>query len=85
MSSEFTIIRVNQILFSIKGALGCHRDRHASIGKGHIGLEGFRRIINCPRFRDIPVVLETPFISDDYYKQEILLLKSLAESDTICA
>lgn len=68
-----------------EGEVGCHRDRHASIGKGKIGIEGFRRIINCPRFRDIPVVLETPFISDDHYKQEILLLKSLAQSGTICA
>lgn len=68
-----------------QGEVGCHRDRHASIGKGKIGLEGFRRIINCPRFRDIPVVLETPYISDDYYKQEILLLKSLADSETVCA
>ncbi|XP_046450041.1 probable endonuclease 4 isoform X2 [Daphnia pulex] len=68
-----------------EGELGCHRDRHASIGKGKIGLEGFRRIVNCPRFRDIPVVLETPFISDEHYKQEILLLKSLANSDTVCA
>ncbi|XP_057367462.1 probable endonuclease 4 [Daphnia carinata] len=68
-----------------EGEVGCHRDRHASIGKGKIGIEGFRRIINCPRFRDIPVVLETPFISDDHYKQEILLLKSLAEAGTICA
>jgi AP endonuclease-1 len=73
------------IVFPIKGELGCHRDRHASIGKGKIGLEGFRRIVNCPRFRDIPVVLETPFISDEHYKQEILLLKSLANSDTVCA
>ena len=69
------------------GELGCHRDHHASIGKGHIGRSegGFRRIINCPRFRDIPLILETPYISDETYKKEILLLKSMADKDTVCA
>lgn len=63
-----------------EGAKGCHRDRHASIGKGHIGrANGFRHIINCPQFRDLPVILETPYISDDTYQQEILLLKSMIE------
>jgi len=64
-----------------EGSLDCKRDRHASIGKGHIGKAGgFERIINCKHFRDIPVVLETPFISDDTYRDEILLLKSMFNS-----
>ena len=43
-----------------KTALGSRVDRHEHIGKGHIGLEGFRYIMNEPRFRDVPKVLETP-------------------------
>ena len=30
-----------------KGAAGCRLDRHENIGKGKIGLEGFRRVMNC--------------------------------------
>lgn len=41
-------------------ALGSHRDRHAAIGHGEVGLEAFRLILNDPRFRDLPMVLETP-------------------------
>jgi len=64
-----------------EGSLDCKRDRHASIGKGHIGkADGFERIINCKHFRDIPVVLETPYISDDTYRDEILLLKSMIDT-----
>nr|XP_033785326.1 probable endonuclease 4 isoform X2 [Geotrypetes seraphini] len=44
-----------------KGALGCHLDRHENIGRGHIGLEGFRHIMNEPRFNDLPMILETPY------------------------
>jgi deoxyribonuclease-4 len=43
-----------------KGKLGSHYDRHDHIGKGGIGLEGMRRIINHPKLKDIPLILETP-------------------------
>ena len=42
------------------GKLGCHLDRHENIGKGKIGLEAFRCIVNDPRLRGIPMILETP-------------------------
>lgn len=43
-----------------KEKLGSHFDRHEHIGKGYIGLEGIQRIINHPRLRNIPFILETP-------------------------
>ncbi|OGW75814.1 MAG: hypothetical protein A2Z72_04050 [Omnitrophica bacterium RBG_13_46_9] len=43
-----------------KTRLGSCVDRHEHIGKGKIGLEGFRRIVNNPRLSDIPMILETP-------------------------
>ncbi len=43
-----------------KTARGSRVDRHEHIGKGQIGLEAFRFIMNEPRFRKIPKVLETP-------------------------
>ncbi len=39
---------------------GSHRDRHAHIGEGLIGGEGFRRILSHPWPRELPVILETP-------------------------
>jgi deoxyribonuclease-4 len=39
---------------------GSRVDRHAHIGKGQLGLEPFRLLVNDPRFRNRPMVLETP-------------------------
>jgi deoxyribonuclease-4 len=46
------------------GELGSARDRHASIGAGRIGLDGFRRLLADPRLLPVPMILETP-IGDD--------------------
>jgi len=43
-----------------KRPLGSRVDRHEHIGQGCLGLEPFRRIVNDPRFRDLPMMLETP-------------------------
>ena len=43
-----------------KQPLGSRVDRHEHIGKGEIGLGGFRLLLNDPRFRQHPMVLETP-------------------------
>ena len=53
-----------------------HKDRHASIGKGKIGLDALARVINHPTLRDLPFYLETPNDLDGY-RAEIALLKSL--------
>jgi deoxyribonuclease-4 len=46
---------------------GCNsrRDRHAHIGEGEVGLEGFRRILNDPRWDGVPMLLETPKDEDN--------------------
>ena len=43
-----------------KGDLGSRKDRHEHIGRGHIGLTGFRRLLNDPRMAGLPGLLETP-------------------------
>jgi deoxyribonuclease-4 len=61
-----------------KKELGSRVDRHEHIGKGKIGLECFRLLMNDPRFSDHPMVLETPKEKD--LKEDIQnlgLLKSL--------
>lgn len=58
-----------------KKGLGSRIDRHEHIGKGEIGLEGFRLLMNDPRFADHPMVLETPKEKD--LKEDIENLKLL--------
>ncbi len=56
-------------------ALGSRRDRHAHIGRGEVGLEAFRLILNDRRFRDRPMVLETPKgedLADDTFNLGVL-------------
>jgi deoxyribonuclease-4 len=61
-----------------KTALGSRVDRHEHIGKGKIGLEAFRHIVNDPRFRERPGCLETPKSADLHEDIENLqLLRSL--------
>ncbi len=43
-----------------KGGLGSHLDRHTHIGQGEIGSEGFRALLNDPRWEGIAMLLETP-------------------------
>ncbi len=43
-----------------KKGLECKVDRHEHIGQGEIGLEGFRNLLNDPRFANHPMTLETP-------------------------
>jgi len=60
--------------------LGSHKDRHAKIGEGNIGLEALVRVINHPALRSLPFNLETPNELDGY-AAEIKLLKSLRTDD----
>ncbi len=55
--------------------LGAHKDRHARIGEGQIGLEALVRVINHPALRKLPFYLETPNDLEGYAR-EIALLKS---------
>ena len=54
--------------------LGSHKDRHAKIGQGCIGLEAITRIINHPKLRHLPFLLETPNELSGY-AAEIRLLR----------
>ncbi|KHE93556.1 MAG: deoxyribonuclease IV [Candidatus Scalindua rubra] len=58
-----------------KPDLGARVDRHHSIGKGKLGVEPFRFIMNDKRFEEMPMILET--IDDTIWAEEIKLLYSL--------
>ena len=55
---------------------GSHKDRHAPLGKGFIGIDAIERIINHRALRNLPFYLETPD-NEGVYAEEIKLIKSL--------
>lgn len=57
-----------------KPELGKRVDRHASLGKGTLGLAVFGYVMNDPRFDELPMVLETPDVS--LWEEELLLLRT---------
>ena len=81
------VIGLNQIaVFHIndsKNPLGAHKDRHENIGKGSIGFDTLLKVVSDERFRDVPKILETPYIKDEEdqkksyppYKEEIARLQ----------
>ncbi|OQX73356.1 MAG: deoxyribonuclease IV [Bacteroidetes bacterium 4484_249] len=60
-----------------KKDLATRVDRHDSLGKGFLGEDVFKRIMNDPRFDNIPLILETP--DDSLWKQEIKWLYSVVK------
>lgn len=60
-----------------KKPLGSRVDRHEHIGDGEIGSEGFRLLLNDPRLREIPVILETPD-ADTMHAVNLQRLQALA-------
>lgn len=59
-----------------KNPLGAKKDRHEKIGQGTLGLETIEKVINHPKLRHLPFVLETPNELPGY-AEEIALLKSI--------
>ncbi len=69
-----------------KRELGSRVDRHEHIGQGHIGLDAFRLLMNDPRFKKIPMYLETPKEADgeprglELDRMNLATLRGLVES-----
>ncbi len=61
-----------------KKDFGTRVDRHEHIGKGFIGLDAFRLLLNDPRFEKVPKILETPK-EGDMDKKNLKLLRSLVK------
>ena len=62
-----------------KDKCGSKKDRHEHIGKGFIGKEGFRMLINHPKLRDLAMILETPRDSEDDELNNLKTIRSLYE------
>ena len=53
---------------------GSHKDRHAAVGEGEIGLEALLAVMRHPLLKGLPFYLETP-LDDEGHKEEIRMLK----------
>lgn len=53
---------------------GAHKDRHAAIGDGEIGLEALLNVMRHSKLKGIPIYLETP-LDDEGHKEEIVMIK----------
>jgi deoxyribonuclease IV len=62
-----------------KAPLGSRRDRHENIGKGYIGTEGFRALVNDRRLRDKAFICETPAEEDGDNRRDVARLRTLCE------
>ncbi|MCI4363059.1 MAG: deoxyribonuclease IV [Thermoplasmata archaeon] len=62
-----------------KGVVGSHLDRHQNIGKGEIGVAGFRPWLNDRSWAKVPGYLETPLTEEDYaaYRTDLTTLRGL--------
>jgi len=66
-----------------KGKLESHLDRHEHIGRGRIGVEGFRALMRDERMASVPKVLETPkgtYRNQDWDKKNLTLLRRLRDA-----
>ncbi|MBA3063049.1 MAG: deoxyribonuclease IV, partial [Atribacteria sp.] len=63
-----------------KFPLGSRKDRHMHIGKGYIGLESFKALVNHKYLKDLPFVLETPKHDEKDDLNNINLVKSLVSN-----
>ena len=59
-----------------KNPFASHKDRHECLGKGSLGIDTFRTVVNHPALKDKPMILETPNELPGY-QAEIALLRSL--------
>lgn len=77
---QVTAIHINDS----KNPCGAGKDRHANIGKGHIGFDALHAIVHHPAFPEVPKILETPYQPSENdpsklvppYKEEIARLRS---------
>lgn len=73
--SNLKLVHANDSMFP----LGSTKDRHADIGKGYIGEQGFTALLNHPNLQDVPFILETPADSDEDWMRNLETMRSLVK------
>lgn len=66
-----------------KNPAGSHKDRHELLGDGTLGLDFFRSLVQSPRLKDLPMILETPNKKLEGYKREIAMLRAFEQGATV--
>ena len=71
-----------------KNPIGAHKDRHENIGYGFIGFNNIISIVYNERIKDVPKILETPYVKDEAssyppYKFEIDMIKNESFNDNL--
>ena len=75
------VIGINRIgcvhINDSKNPINSHKDRHENIGLGYLGFDTLSKIIYNPKLKDVPKILETPYIDKEYppYKHEIKMIR----------
>lgn len=71
--SYLSVLHVNDT----KNPMGAAKDRHENFGFGYIGFDALLNVIEHPLLKDIPKILETPYVDDiPPYKEEIAMIRS---------
>jgi deoxyribonuclease IV len=68
-----------------KGELGAHKDRHAWIGDGHVGLDGFAAMFAEPRLAEVAVVVEMPGEPPEKDRENVGRLRTLRDAAAAAA
>ena len=55
-----------------KNLINTHKDRHANIGLGTIGFDTIKMIVNNEKLKDVPKILETPYINKEDNEKELM-------------
>ena len=70
-----------------KNEIGTHKDRHENIGLGHIGFDKLMQIIYHEKLKDVPKILETPYVGEDTkyppYLFEIEMIRNKKFNDNL--
>ncbi|MCQ9206132.1 MAG: deoxyribonuclease IV [Omnitrophica bacterium] len=82
IENEVGLERIKAIhLNDTQEELGSLRDRHFAIGEGKIGKRGFSLIINHPKLKDLPFILETPKKEKDADEKNLETIRKLYKND----
>jgi deoxyribonuclease-4 len=75
---EFNLLKHTRVIHvnDSKNPIGAHKDRHANLDQGYIGLKALKTLLHSPHFKDMIMILETPWTDDGpIYDLEIKMLQ----------
>ena len=75
---KLSVIHINDS----KNSIGAHKDRHENVGYGYIGFKNLIDVIYNERVKDVPKILETPYVGDkDKYPPYLFEIKMIRDKE----